>query len=121
MLQAGNFIVPKSGTGGIESVVTQSITTGASGAEIALGSRQLFMLTAFATTTPTGASNINLKFGASGLSAAASTDMGLPTSGPGYSVAPAYFETGDEFQSIRIFNNTSATVVIYVMLVNRAG
>lgn len=121
MATVGLTCIPKSGSGGIENVTSQTITTGASGAEIPLGSRQAFMLTAFATTAPTGASNINLKFGASGLSAAAATDMGLPISGPTFSVAPVVFETGDEFQSIRIFNNTSATVVIYVMLLNRAG
>lgn len=121
MLSVGNWPVPKSASGGIGSVVTQSITTGASGAEIALGPRQLFMLTAFAGTTPTGASSIHLKFGGSGLSAAANTDMALPISGPGFSVQPVYFDTGEEFQSIRIFNNTSATVAVYVMLINRAG
>jgi hypothetical protein len=116
-----HFPVPKSGSGGIENVTTQSITTGASGAEIALGPRQYFMITAFAAATPTAASNINLKFGAAGLSAATASDMGLPVSGPGFSVAPAIFGMGEEFTSIRIFNNTSATVVIYVMLLNIAG
>lgn len=112
--------IPKSATGGIENVTTQSLATATSGAEIALGPRQVFMLTAFAATTPTGASNINIKFGGTGLSAAAATDMALPISGPGFSVAPILFETGEEFSSIRIFNNTSATVNVFVMLVNRA-
>lgn len=116
-----HFPVPKSASGGIENVTQQSIGTGASGAEIAIGPRQYFMITAFATTTPTGASNICLKFGAAGLSAAAATDMGLPVSGPGFSVAPVIFGMGDEFSSIRVFNNTSATVLINILLLNIAG
>lgn len=121
MVISGNFICPKSGSGGIENVTVQSPTTGTSGAEITIGVRQYFMITAFALTTPTGASSIHLKFGPAGLSAAAATDMALPVSGPGFSVAPMLFYTGDEFASIRIFNNTSATVNIYVMPVNIAG
>lgn len=113
--------VPSSATGSIESVTSQTITTGASGAEIALGSRQLFMLTAFAQAAGTTTNNINVKFGPSGLGAATVADMGLPISGPTFSVAPVIFDTGDEFQSIRIFNNSTASVVIYVMKLNRAG
>lgn len=121
MIISGNYAVPKSASGGIENVTKASPTTGASTAEIAIGPRQLFMLSAFAATTPTGLSNINLKFGPAGLSAAANTDIGLPISGPGFSVSPTFWETGDEFTSIRVFNNTSATVDVYVTLINRAG
>lgn len=121
MIISGNFIVPKSGSGGIENVTTQTITTGASGAEIALGPRQLFVVTAFAQAAGTTTNNINIKFGPAGLGAAAVTDMGFPISGPTFSVAPILLGTGEEFNSIRIFNNSTASVVVYVMLVNAAG
>ena len=113
--------VPKSGSGGIENVTTQTISTGTSGAEIALGPRQIFMLTAFAASAPAGLENICLKFGPAGLGAAAATDMGLPCSSPSAGSAPIVFGTGDEFTSIRVYNNTSASVTIWVMLLNPAG
>lgn len=121
MIISGNFIVPKSASGGVENVQTQSLATATSGAEIVIGPRQLFAVTAFALTAPTGESAIHIKFGPAGLSAATASDMAFPTCGPTYSVLPIYLATGDEFNSIRIFNNTSATVNVYVMLVNANG
>src|SRR6266481_5659862 len=112
---------PKSATGGIENVTSQTITTGTSGAEIALGPRQQFIITAFAQAASTTTNNINLRFGPAGLGAATVADFGLPISGPTFSYAPYMFDTGEEFSSIRIFNNSTATVVVYVMLINRAG
>jgi hypothetical protein len=113
--------VPMSATGGAENCVSQTITTGSSGAEIVIGNRTQFMITAFAQATGTTTNNINIKFGAAGLGAATVADFGLPISGPTFSVSPAVFETGDEFSSIRIFNNSTASVVVYVMKLNRAG
>jgi hypothetical protein len=115
------IICPKSATGGIEHVVSQTITAGASGAEIALGARQHFIVAAFAQATGTTTNNINIKFGPAGLGAATASDLGLPISGPTFSVAPMIFDTGEEFNSIRIFNNSTASVVVYVTLINRAG
>jgi hypothetical protein len=112
--------VPTSASGGVQNTTTATLTTGTSSAEIVLGQRQLFMVTAFAQATGTTTNNLNLRFGTSGMSAATVADMGLPINGPTFSVLPMVFDTGEEFDRIRIFNNSTASIVYYVMKLNRA-
>ena len=106
---------PSSASGGVESVTKQTISAGASGAEIALGTNQLFAISSIASSTAAAPLNINLEFGPSGLGAATASDMGLP-------IGQVFtFDTSDEFKSVRVFNNaTTGSVDVYVMKLKRS-
>jgi hypothetical protein len=126
MAVLSHIFVPAQGSGGIESVIKVAALAGqASSAEIALGNNQLFMVTAFFVgAAPTGAANINLAFGPTGMAAAAATDIGLSATGfAGGSPSLTYtvWDTGDSFKSIRFWNNAqaAATVDIYVTRLSR--
>lgn len=115
------FPIPKSATGGLQNTTkVTALGAGTSSAEIVLGNYQLFMIAAYSPAAPTGTTNINIRFGPAGLGAATASDFGLPVSGLTTSGLPMIFDTGREFSSIRVFNNTSGTVDIYVMLIQRA-
>lgn len=107
---------PSSASGGVESVTKQTIAPAASGAEIALGTNQIFAISAIPVGTPgaTTGANINLEFGPAGLGAASAADMGLPVN------QVFTFDMSDEFRSIRVFNNcTTTNVDVYVLKLKR--
>jgi hypothetical protein len=110
---------PTDSTGGAQHTVKQTLTTGTSGAEISLGNNQIFMIVAFAAAAGTATNNINVRFGPTGLGAAAATDMGIPCGTPTSSASPLFFDTGDTYQSIRVFNNTAGSVDVYVCKMSR--
>jgi hypothetical protein len=100
----------------VESVTKQTIAPNASGAEILLGTNQIFAITGIAVGTPgtTTGANINLEFGPAGLGAATAADMGLPVN------QVFTFDMSDEFKSIRVFNNcTTSNVDVYVLKLKR--
>lgn len=102
MARFAAVLSPYSGTGGFqETTKFAGQAAGASSAEVALGSNVSFVVW--------GTQQINVKFGPTGLAAAAATDFGIPAN------TLVTFDTGEEFRSIRIFNNGSTTADIYVM------
>lgn len=111
---------PSDASGGIQHTVkVASLAAGASSAEIVLGNNQIFSIVAFAQAVGTTTNNINLKFGVSGMSAAAATDMGLPCGTPTSDAGLQYFDTGDTFSSVRVFNNTAQIVDVYICKMSR--
>lgn len=111
---------PTDAAGGIQHTVkVAALAAGTSSAEISLGNNQLFSITAFANAVGTTTNNINVRFGPAGLGAATATDMGLPCGTPTSDAGPLFFDTGDTYQSIRVFNNTAQTVDIYVCKMSR--
>lgn len=112
-----SILKPTDAAGGIEAVTKAAgIAAGASSNEIVLGTNQLFAVVGMPLGTPgsTTAANINLKLGPAGLSAAAATDFGIPVN------TVLTFDTGDTFNSIRVFNNCTTTAVdIYVLKLSR--
>ena len=111
---------PTDASGGIQHTVkVAALAAATSSAEISLGNNQLFSIVAFANAVGTTTNNINVKFGPVGLAAAAATDMGLPVGTPTSSIQPVIFDTGDTYQSIRVFNNSAQTVDVYVCKLSR--
>lgn len=111
---------PTDASGGIQHTVkVAGLTTVTSSAEIVLGNNQIFMIVAFANAVQTTTNNINLRFGQPGMSAATATDMGLPCGTPTSDASPLFFDTGDSYTSIRIWNNTAGPIDVYVCKMSR--
>jgi hypothetical protein len=111
---------PTDASGGIQHTVkVAALAAGTSSAEISLGSNQIFSIVAFSNAVGTTTNNINVRFGPVGLGAATATDFGLPVGTPTSDAGLTYFDTGDSYQSIRVFNNSAQTVDIYVCKLSR--
>lgn len=102
---AGRFsavLTPWSATGGIQDTTkSAALTAATSTAEIVLGNNVTFVVW--------GTQQINVRFGPAGLGAATATDFGIPAN------TLVILDTGEEFKSIRVFNNGSGAADIYVM------
>ncbi len=100
MAQKDSFLVfdPKTPT-------KQSITTGASGATITVGTYKKIAISAVDSSF--NAASFHVKFGDSTIGTAAVTDMGFPPGGP------YVLQTGN-YDSIRIFNPEAGTVDFYI-------
>jgi hypothetical protein len=96
------IFAPASASGGIEdSQKAAGVVNLASSAEISVGVRQIVNI--FAVPTPGQAPNgySNVRFGPAGLGPAAATDFPLPDN------TLVTVDLGEEFASIRFFNNSS--------------
>lgn len=102
---AGRFsavLTPWSASGGVQDTTkSAALASGSSTAEIVLGTNVTF--------TVWGTQQINVRFGPAGLSAATATDFGIPAN------TLVILDTGEEFKSIRVFNNGASAADIYVM------
>jgi hypothetical protein len=112
-----SIFAPVSASGGVEDVQKASaIANGASSAEIVIGPRTIFAVVAMPTAGQSPNGYANIRFGPAGLAAATASDFGFP-----FGVVLT-FDTGEEFNSIRLFNGSSVagTVDFYVMRLSRA-
>lgn len=102
---AGRFaavLTPWSATGGIQDTTkVAALGAGASSSEIVLGNNVTFVVW--------GTQQINVRYGPAGLGAAAATDFGIPAN------TMVITDTGEEFKSIRVFNNGASAADVYVM------
>lgn len=109
---------PASASGGVESVTkVAALAPAASSAEIVLGQNQLFAISAIPVGTPgaTTGAYINLEFGPAGLGAATASDFGIPVN------QVLTFDTGEQFKSIRVFNNcTTTNVDVFVLKLSKS-
>lgn len=107
---------PQSAAGGIENVTkVTALAAGASSSEISLGTNQLFAITGIASSTAAAPLNMNVEFGPAGLGAATAADMGLPLN------QVFTFDTGEQFKSIRVYNNaTTGAIDVYVMKLSKS-
>jgi hypothetical protein len=111
---------PTDAVGGIEQVSkSAALAAAASTGEIVLGNNQIFSIVAYGTAVVATTNNINVRFGTSGMSAATNADMGLPCGTPTSDASPIFFDTGDSFDRIRVFNNAAQPVDVYVCKMSR--
>ena len=85
--------------------LSSTVTASASSAEIVLGTDRIFAINA--------TDDVNIAFGVSGMAAAAATNFRIP----GGTVAT--YDTG-QFDRIRLYNATSATITYYIQLLTKA-
>jgi hypothetical protein len=117
---AGTFaavLTPYSASGGVsdcQKVTALAINTSSS--EIVIGPRTIFSIYASRAAGSAAASDsgtVNFRLGPAGLGAATAADPGLPLNS-----GPFIIDTGEEFSSIRVFNNTGvtgATIDVYIV------
>jgi len=84
-----------------EAVLKTSPTTGTSTTEQELGPHQIFAIV--------GDGNFHIKFGRTGMGAAAATDFLIPSN------TIVVLDTGSAFTHVRLFNPTGSTINLYIL------
>jgi hypothetical protein len=95
----------------IADLKSTALANGAASGELVLNKRRAFVIVAYPNTAPTvpgGTGGIAIKFGLTGMTAPDATFYQIPLG------QQTTFDTGDAYDRIRIFNNSSVAVDVYI-------
>lgn len=103
MATFASILAPASASGGVNDNTNVVLAAATSSAEVVVGFRYIIRV-----SNP-NASATNIKFGASGMAAAAATDFSIPAQ------TAMDFDMGEEFDRLRLFNTPGVSVQIMRM------